>query len=161
MGCSAPPPPGPLVAVACWLLSVAADVRSPDDVIALEGRPTAYRLLGLIRRVRNQLPCSSRQCLVIRNPLPTEHLLEDTDGLLRHPPPPPLLKGGRGGHEASTPSTTSRCGSLLLSLSVDVRLLMNSSHRFRRPSYSGFIPAFSRLEHWRAIFRTRSERLPS
>ena len=96
VGCSAPPPPGPLVAVACWLLSVAADVRSPDDVIALEGRPTAYRLLGLIRRVRNQLPCSSRQCLVIRNPLPTEHLLEDTDGLLRHPPPPFFLKGGGG-----------------------------------------------------------------
>ena len=45
----------------------------------------------------------------IRKPLPTENLLEDTDGL----PRPPFLKGGR-----SNPSVSSRCGS---SASADVR----------------------------------------
>ena len=48
------------------------------------------------------------QCLKIREPLPTENLLEDTDGL--------LLSG-----EGSNPPAASRRSSLLLSVSADVR----------------------------------------
>ena len=51
------------------------------------------------------------QCEIRRKALPPENLLKDADGFLR---PPPLLV-------RESPSMTSRCGSLLLFASADVR----------------------------------------
>ena len=59
-------------------------------------------------------------------PFQTQNLLEDTGGLLR--PPFRMEGGGR----QSNPPVTSRCGSLLLPLYVDVRFT-DDAHRVRRP----------------------------
>lgn len=71
-------------------------------------------------RSKTMPPCRPRS---VKNPLGNRNLLMDTDGLLRQSPLE-KLKG-----ERSTPSATSRCGSLLAAASADVcALLLTSSH---------------------------------